>query len=125
MYVLSVLSILQTASSADSNTRYCPFSEEESEDFFSSTHCPCPCGRTSCSVSSLWRQLGTHSLELLCLLPFLHLFTRIHLARRKKIICLFHLGFQRRSLDSEGKMLPTPFPSILESVPQKEFFPTH
>lgn len=51
-----------------------------------------------CPVSNLWRQLGmpTHSVELSSLLPFLHLFTRIHLAKRK-ITCLLHLVFQRTS----------------------------
>lgn len=124
--VLSGLSILQTAFSADSNMRFFSFSDKESKDFFSSTHCPCPSGKTSWSISSLWRQLGipSHSVELLSFLPFLHFFRRIHLARRKKIICLLHMGLQRKSLAPERHMLPTPFFSILEreSLPQKRIF---
>lgn len=97
---LSVLSILQAAFSADSKMRYFSSSKKELKYLFSSIYCPCPSGKTSCSVSSLWRQLGmpTHSVELLCFLPSLHLFRRIYLARRKKIICLLHMGLQRSLL---------------------------
>lgn len=94
--------------------------------FFSSTHCPCPSGKTSWSISSLWRQLGmpSHSVELLSFLPFLHFFRRIHLARRKKIICLLRMGLQTKSLAPERHMLPTLSSQYLRGslYPREEFF---
>lgn len=68
--------------------------------------------------------MPSHSVELLSFLPFLYFFRRIHLARRKKIICLLRMGLQRKSLAPERHMLPTLSSQYLRGslYPREEFF---